>query len=225
MTRRKITLALAIATFCIAAIGAGSASAHITIQPNEVPAESFKRLDVRVPNESESNGTTKVQVEFPPGFVEAATQPIPGWTVKTTRTKLSKPVEMEGESIATQVGTVTWTADSPADAIGPGEFQDFGISAAIPDTPGKTLTFKAIQTYEGGDVARWIGAPNSEEPAPTVAVTASEGNHHASATAKSGESEHDSDHSETLATVALIVAGVALLLAVAALVAGRRKTA
>ena len=66
---------------------------------------------------------------------------------------------------------MTWTADSDKAGIQPGQFQDFPISVQIPGEAGDTLTFKALQTYDDGEVVRWIGAPESEEPAPQVAVT------------------------------------------------------
>lgn len=32
------------------------------------------------------------------------------------------------------------------------------------------LTFSATQTYDSGEVVKWAGAPDSEEPAPVVSV-------------------------------------------------------
>ena len=53
--------------------------------------------------------------------------------------------------------------------IAPGQFQDFGLSVAMPKgKPGSKLTFKALQTYQGGEVVRWIGPEDGDEPAPTV---------------------------------------------------------
>ena len=37
------------------------------------------------------------------------------------------------------------------------------------------LTFKTVQTYSDGKVVRWIGAPDSDQPAPTIDVTAKGG--------------------------------------------------
>ena len=45
----------------------------------------------------------------------------------------------------------------------------FPLSIRIPDgSKGTVLTFKALQTYRGGEVVRWIGKPDSEAPAPQV---------------------------------------------------------
>ena len=45
----------------------------------------------------------------------------------------------------------------------------------MPNEPGKALTFKALQTYSNGEVVRWIGPPDADEPAPQVTLTASRG--------------------------------------------------
>ena len=104
----------------------------MTLQPDEAPAGGFARLDVRVPNERDDAATTKVEVKFPPGFAEVSTEPVPGWTTKVTKTKLDKPVTTdEGDKITEQVDTITWTG-AAAGTIGPGQFQDFGLSVASP---------------------------------------------------------------------------------------------
>ena len=80
--------------------------------------------------------------------------------------KLDKPLTSHGEEITEQVSRMIWTAESDKDGIRPGQFLDFPISVQIPGEAGDTLTFKALQTYDNGEVVRWIGAPESEEPAP-----------------------------------------------------------
>jgi uncharacterized protein len=149
------------------------ASAHVTLQPEEAPAGGFTRLDVRVPTERDNASTTKVDVQFPPGFLFVSTEPVPGWNSEITMRKLDKPVEQFGEQLTEEVDRVTFTADG--EGIGPGQFQDFGLSLGVPDKAGSTLTFKAVQTYSNGEVVRWIGPPDAEEPAPQVKLTAAEG--------------------------------------------------
>jgi len=218
----KLTLAL----FGVLALMApASAGAHVTLQPSEAAAGDFTALDVRVPNERDDSGTTKVDVQFPPGFVFASYQPVPGWSVKVQMEKLAKPITSHGEKITEQVAQMTWTADGAKDAIGPGQFLDLPISVQIPGEAGDTLTFKALQTYENGEVVRWIGAPDSEEPAPQVAVTAGDEGH-AAAPVEDDEAESDDsdDGGDGLAIAALIVSVLALLLGGAALARSRRRT-
>jgi uncharacterized protein YcnI len=135
-----------------------AASAHVTLQPNTAAAGGFTRLDVRVPNERDDAATTKVDVQFPAGFESVSYEPAPGWDVQVRRS---------GE----QVTRITWSGGR----VEPGQFVDFGLSLRIPEgEPGDTLTFKALQTYEGGEVVRWIGPEDADEPAPIVTLTAAD---------------------------------------------------
>ena len=201
-----------------------TASAHVTLQPDEAAAGDFTVLNVRVPNERDDAATTKVDVQLPPGFVFASYQPVPGWSVAVKMEKLAKPLSSHGEKIVEQVAQMTWTADSDGAGIQPGQFQDFPISVQIPGEAGDTLTFKALQTYDDGEVVRWIGTPDSEQPAPQVAVTAGSEGHGAAGKSESSES-HDSDSaSKGLGIAALILGALGLLAGGVALVRSRRTT-
>ena len=177
-----------------------------------------------------------MEVKFPPGFAEVSTEPVPGWTTKVTKTKLAKPVTTdEGDKITEQVSTITWTGNGSAGKIGPGQFQDFGLSVALPDEPGKSLTFKALQTYSNGEVVRWIGAPDAEEPAPQVQLTAAtEEDHGLGETPRSGWrefGEHTGDSDDGggaptwLAVLALVVGALGLAAGIGGLTAARRSAA
>jgi periplasmic copper chaperone A len=220
---RRYILGVALAApFVLAPV----ASAHVTLQPEEAPAGGFTRLDVRVPTERDNASTTKVDVQFPPGFLFVSTEPVPGWNSEITMRKLDKPVEQFGEQITEEVDRVTFTTDG--EGIGPGQFQDFGLSLGVPDKAGSTLTFKAVQTYSSGEVVRWIGPPDAEEPAPQVKLTAAEGEGGAAEPAAQqpqapAAEEDDDSGSDTLSIIALIVGGLGLLAGLAALLTGRRR--
>ena len=221
--KAKITMAL-IAVLALAV--PASAGAHVTLQPSEAAAGDFTVLDVRVPNETDDAATTKVDVQFPDGFVFASYQPVAGWSVKVRMEKLAKPVTSHGEEITEQVAQMTWTAASDKVGVQPGQFQDFPISVQIPGEAGEALTFKALQTYDDGEVVRWIGAPDSEKPAPQVTVTAGSGEHGARRGGLGAPTEsHDSDSdsaSKGLGIAALIVGALGLLAGGAALIRSRR---
>ena len=191
------------------------AAAHVTVQPKQAPAGGFVRLDVRVPNERDDANTTKVDVKFPPGFAEASYEKVPGWRIKVTKAKLAKPIQTDDGAVTEGVSRITWTADSTADGIPPGAFQDFGLSVQVPGRAGDTLTFKALQTYSNGTVVRWIGGEGSDAPAPTVQVTAAGGTAAPAAKASDGSSNG-------LAVTALIVGALGLITGVAGLMAARR---
>jgi periplasmic copper chaperone A len=230
LTRRRNTMyrKITIATLALGLVAPAVAQGHVTVQPDEVPAAGFTRLDVRVPNERDDAGTVKVEVKFPDGFHFASYEPVPGWTVDVKMEKLPEPVEgSHGEEITEQVDTITWTGDGREGIVPPGAFQDFGLSVQTPDAPDETLTFPSIQTYEGGEVVRWIEAPDAEEPAPTVALTAAEEEHGTAAEEEpedeaSSPSDEDDGTGDGLAVAALIVAGLGLGAGGTALARSRR---
>ena len=223
----RIALRAALAALCVVAVPA-SATAHVTLQPAELPAGEFKRVDVRVPNERDDASTTKVEVKFPPGFIFLSHERVPGWKTTVKMAKLDKPVEVFGEQHDEQVDTVTFAAEE--DGVAPGEFQDFGLSVRLPDQAGESLTFKALQTYSSGEVVRWIGAPDSEQPAPQVKLTTAAAGHGAAAgatpaaAAVKGGDDADED-GEGLSLIALIVGALGLLAGVAGLLTARRRPA
>jgi uncharacterized protein len=220
MRHTKIAAAAALT----AAIAAAPAQAHVTLQPREVPAGGFTRLDVRVPNERDEAGTTKIQIQFPPGFASVSTEPTPGWRMAVKMRKAEVPVELHGEKSDQEVDVVTITARKGT-RIAPGEFVDFGLSLATPDKPGESLTFKALQTYEGGEVVRWIGPEDAEEPAPTVALVSAEEEGAAAAPASTpapAEDDEDEGASTGLVIAALILGALGLVTGIAGLMATRR---
>jgi uncharacterized protein YcnI len=159
---KKVLIGALAAGALIAA--AAPAVAHVTVQPNEAIAGSFSRFVVRVPNERPDAGTVKVQVNFPPiAFVSF--EPKDGWERKVRNVELDEPIEAFGQEITESVGSVTWSGGR----IGPGEFDEFGFSARMPEEAGP-IVFEAIQTYDSGEVVRWVGEADSEEPAAAVTV-------------------------------------------------------
>jgi uncharacterized protein YcnI len=215
------------AALAVALALAPAAGAHVTLQPEQAPAGGFTRLDVRVPNERDNAGTTKVEVQFPPGFLFVSYEPVPNWDIEIAMRKLDKPVEQFGEQITEEVDRVTFTGNGEAGVIQPGEFQDFGLSLGMPEgKAGSKLTFKAVQTYSNGEVVRWIGPPDAEEPAPQVELTAAEGEEAAPAPAQqqAPAASEDDDDGNGLAIVALVLGAAGLAAGVTALFMGRRRT-
>jgi len=143
-------------------VAAGPAFAHVTVQPTEGVVGSFSRFVVRVPTEREDASTIRIEVQFPP-LASVSFQDVPGWERTVEMQTLDEPLEVFGEEVTEAVGTVTWEGGE----IGPGEFQEFGFSALMPEEE-TTLEFAAIQTYDSGEVVRWIGPEDSDEPAARV---------------------------------------------------------
>lgn len=146
-----------------------AAQAHVTVQPNEAPVGAFFKFVVRVPNERDDASTTQVRVMFPENLIFTSFQPKEGWNRTVKMKKLDEPIEAFGAQIDEVVGSVTWAGGS----IAPGEFDEFGFSVRVPEEAGE-LTFAAFQTYSSGEVVKWTGGPESEEPAARVNVIALE---------------------------------------------------
>jgi periplasmic copper chaperone A len=151
----------------VAVILPATAAAHVTLNPSEWEAGGFARFDVRVPNERGNADTTEVTVRFPDGLTFVSFQPKPGWKRTVEMETLAEPIEVFGEEITEQVASVTWSGG----VIKPGEFDEFGVSFRVPETPGESLIFPSLQTYSNGEIVRWIDPdPEAETPAPQVAV-------------------------------------------------------
>jgi periplasmic copper chaperone A len=171
-------VAAALSTAVLVLAGAGISEAHVQVIPDQTAAGTeITKLTFRVPTESDTAGTTGVSIALPTAtpFAEVLAEPVPGWTVKVVEGKLPKPVVLDGTTLTKAPVTVTWTADK-GEQIGPGEFQEFSLSAGpIPDTA--SLSFPTTQTYSDGTVVKWdepqaAGADEPENPLPSFVVTA-----------------------------------------------------
>jgi len=241
--RRAIPAAVA----ALALLLPAAASAHVTVLPATAPSGGFVQMALSVPTERSDKGTVKVDVQLPPGVISASYQPVPGWSVKLTKEKLATPIKTEdGFSVDEQVSRITWTGKGPQGVIPPNAYQNFGLTLKLPTgKPGQKLQFKALQTYQGGEIVRWIGPESSDEPAPSLTLTApvSGGGHGVpDATAESGTAagsgasagsgqtaaattSQDDGSSNGLAIAALVVGALGLVAGIAGLLAARRARA
>lgn len=240
MSANRFALRRAGAVVVLSGLGvlaaAGVASAHVTVHP-----ESYAKgatdgvLTFRVPNEEDTASTSKVQVFLPTDHpvLGVLVHPQDGWKPKVTTTKLRTPVKTDDGTITEAVSQITWTGGK----IGAGEYEDFDVAfGQLPDNTGQ-LTFKTLQTYSDGKVARWIEAPSggeeAENPAPTLKLTEGGGEAPAPAAAKGGDtgtaSTAAADGSDGtargLAVGGLVVGVLGLAAAVFAIVRGRSPRA
>lgn len=216
---------------------APTAAAHVAIDPTEGAAGSFSRFNLDFLNESQTATTTKIVVKWPETVPDAKFLDVPGWTRTVKTVELANPVtDDDGNQITERIDTVTWEGG----AVKPGEFGEFGMTFALPEDPG-TLSFPTVQTYSDGTVVRWIGPADSEEPAAQLTVvsegdgtepsssgdtgttaggsTESAGEEPAATATSSAEaaSAASDDDSEGRATLALVVAILALVAGLGAL--------
>ena len=194
-------------TVALVLLVAAPAFAHVAAEPSEVSEGEAAAITFRVPNESDSANTNKVSITLPEAakFEFVSVKPVPGWTHSEERS---------GDAVT----AVTWEGG----AIKPGELEEFELSVG-PIRGVDKLQFKAVQTYDNGDVVRWIdpvveGQDAPEHPAPTVTVIKGSGD-----AASSDPSDDGEDGTDTATFVALALGGVALVAALAALIMGTKR--
>jgi uncharacterized protein YcnI len=212
--RRATAIALTLAATLVGVFSfAAPASAHVTVDPKDAVQGSYARLAFRVPTESDTASTVKLEVVLPEDapVASVSTMPVPGWTVTVERRPVNPPLEVHGAQVTEAVSKITWTATGDA-GIKPGEFLEFPVSMGpLPATD--QMVFKALQTYSNGMVVRWIEEPPAdgsevESPAPVLKLTPAAGDAEATPSA-SDRTSAEGIGGWAYAAVIGLVAGVA----------------
>lgn len=228
--RTAARLLAAPAALGVALLGiAGPASAHVSVSASTTAAGAYSVLTVSVPHGCDGAATTKVVISVPESILAVTPTRNPLWTVTKGIEKLDAPItDAHGNSVTERDATVTYVAKTPL----PDGFRDaFELSVKLPDEEGATLVFPTVQTCEKDETA-WIEVPTDgqdgeelEHPAPSIVLTAAEGDGHGATVAAAHEAEEaDTDEDGNGLEVAGLATGVAgLLTGGAALTMVRRK--
>jgi len=229
-TRRLGFAALAAAALVL--VPAAAASAHVRVIPDATSSDGFAKVTFRVPNESATAGTVKVELAFPTDtpFISVTYLPVAGWTAEVVEADLPSPVEVAGATLTRAPSSVVWTAD-PGVQIAPGAFEEFSIVAGPLPDPGTEVELPATQTYSDGEVVAWDevaadGAAEPELPAPVLIVPIGEEDAAAGDTATGDTATGDTAAGATASDpLARGLGGLGLLLGAGALVVvlGRRS--
>ncbi len=132
-------IASGVAAIAALVLVAAPVAAHNEWEPETAAPGSIIDLTLFVEDEQPDAGTTTVELHFPVPITVAALPAVQGWTATL----------MDGELGGPATG-VTW-AGGPA----PGDV-DLPIRLGpLPSEPGR-LQFKTVQTYDNGEVDRWI---------------------------------------------------------------------
>ena len=200
-----------------------AASAHVTVDPNTAEPGSYASVVFRVPNESETASTIKLEVALPTDtpFTSVRYEPIPGWTTTIVRSTLPEPVEVAGNTVTEAATSIVWEAEAGT-GIAQGQFQNMTVSLGPVPEVGSIL-LPTVQTYDDGEVAEWTATPDEVAaddtlmPAPVLYVTDTPPTDEHSA-GHSAEATTDEDATATVTAAADPQSGVALGLSIAALV-------
>jgi uncharacterized protein YcnI len=185
----------------------GLASAHIGVFPNEAIQGTFETFTFRVPSEKDIPNI-KVEVKIPAEVDISRVEPKVGWKYDFTKDSTDK------------ITSVIWTSD--IGLISSKEFTEFKLQGKVEATATQ-ITWKSIQTYKDGSLAEWVGAPDSESPAPVTKVNPVPAN--AKLAADGDMDMTDSTTTATSTKIPLYLSIAALLLAIVAVgLSFRQKT-
>jgi uncharacterized protein YcnI len=133
------------------ACSASSASAHVTVWPQESRAGAEERYTVRVPTEGRVT-TTSVELEVPPDMRVTGVLVGGGFSYDLRR---------DGDRI---VG-ITWKQD-----VKPGEIAEFVLFAVNPKAA--QVAWKVHQRFVDGTSADWVGVEGDRRPASVTRLAA-----------------------------------------------------
>ena len=236
-------------TVGLMAAGTGVASAHITVSgPEATSGGSDVVISFRVPDESEAARTVGLKVRLPTDtpIASVLVQPKAGWSVSVSQSKLATPIKTDDGEITEAVSEIDWKVSAGGQGIAPGQFDQFTVIAGqLPEA--KSLTFKAVQTYSDGTSVSWIeepapgssaepehpapvltlGAGSSSEPGSSSATASSPAPTGSSASAAPSQAEAATTTSDaasrTTAVTGIVLGGLGVLLALAALALALRR--
>lgn len=215
----------------LAAVGAlallaapGVASAHVTANTTSAQQGGYAKVTFRVPTERDNASTTQLEIDFPADhpLASVSTRAVPGWTPQVTKTPLAQPLQTDDGPLTEAVSKIVWTGGK----IPPGAFEEFDVSMGpLPDDTDQ-LVFKALQTYDNGEVVRWIdtqapGAAEPAHPAPVVKLAPKTASDMASGMAAGSSAAPAAASGDTgssgSSTTGVVLGIIAIVLAVAAI--------
>lgn len=215
--------------------GALPASAHVGIAEGTVEAGASEMLTFGVPHGCDGAATTEVAIQIPEGINAVTPTRNAQYTVEKVMEALDTPIEdSHGNEVTERVAQVVYTATTP---LPDGQRDAFELSLQIPeDAADTTLVFPTVQTCEQGETA-WVqiaedgqDSHDLDAPAPSVdVVAASEDGAHGNGTSAESHGE-DASAAVTeavdqtpLVITSLAIGGLGLIVAVVALLRGRKK--
>jgi uncharacterized protein YcnI len=204
-----------------------SASAHVTVTPGAAVAGSYTLLTVKVPNESATAATNRLELSIPTAtpFSSVSYVPVPGWNTKLIRTTLPTPVTVNDNEVTEAVTSVVWTAQAGSEIVA-GQLQTFQLSVGpVPDTG--SILLSAEQTYTDGTVVKWADtAEGAEHPAPVLYIndTAPASAAHGGAAVSADSPDAGSGASDDIVARMMGLGGLVLgAVAVVVAIAGARR--
>ncbi len=216
MMRARIARRAAPAAVAWLVAVAAPAAAHVQVTPSVAAPGDPVQFELLVPGEREAH-TTEVALQIPRGVLPFSFEDQPGW---------KRTVEPAADGSA---GVVRWRGRLAADG-----FVRFAFLAATPEREGE-LAWKAVQRYDDGEEAAWIGPPDAENPAAVTTISAAAARQNAGGEGEGGDpapaAEAAPGRPEPVAaaddggggTLGIVLGGAGLALGAAALAVALRR--
>lgn len=160
---------------------AGMAHAHATFEVDSTPAEKIFKAVLQVPHGCDGKATTEVQVKLPEGFVFAKPQPKPGWELEIIKGDYRKTYDNHGTKVSSGPVEIRWKGGNLPDEY----YDTFVIRGKVSGFDQETvLVFPTTQLCGADGKVAWYEVPAAgqdahslKNPAPTITVTVSGGEH------------------------------------------------
>jgi periplasmic copper chaperone A len=134
---------------CAGLISTTQAFSHVTLEQQQVDANTTYKAVLRIGHGCEGLPTTALRVQLPAGFQSAKPMPKAGWAVQTKIEKLATPYDDHGKQITEDVTEITWSAASSAAALPDSQYDEF-ILRGRAAMPAGAAWFKVTQLCQEG---------------------------------------------------------------------------
>jgi uncharacterized protein YcnI len=160
----------------LVAVSSSFAFAHVELEIESAPIDSFYKAVLTVPHGCEGSPTVKLRVQIPEGVIAVKPMPKPGWQLEIVKGKYENTYDFFGTKLTEGVKEISWSGKLPDDY-----YDEFVFLGKLTDSlkPGM-LYFPTVQECEKG-TERWIEIPaegkdpeSYEHPAPGVKLLPAE---------------------------------------------------
>ncbi len=173
--RRRARPALFGLVFSAASLTVSAASAHVTLERREAPANSYFKFVLAVPHGCGEQATNTLRVRIPAGIVGVKPMPKAGWMLETVTGAYEQSYEVgHGRTVSEGVTEIVWSGGELPNAF----YDEFVFTARITDFPaGTALPIPVVQECGADAAARWIEVPEEGQdaadlphPAPVLTI-------------------------------------------------------
>lgn len=143
------------------ALGAGIASAHITLETREAAVGTTYKAVFRVSHGCGGEPTTAVRIRIPEGVIGVKPMPKVGWSLAKVHSAYAQSHDLHGSPVSEGVTEVAWSGGNLPDD----EYDEFVLRASLSTdlAPNTMLYFPVVQECAAGGVERWIEIPEPGE--------------------------------------------------------------